>query len=385
MKKLGQGPLKGVKIVEIGSIGPAPFCCMLLADLGAEVVRIDRPAGHDGGAPVEPRFELLNRSRRSIQMNLKATEAVAAALRMVAQADILIEGFRPGVMERLGLGPETCMNLNPRLVYGRMTGWGQDGPLSKAPGHDINYISLTGALHAIGREGEAPAIPLNLIGDFGGGSLYLALGVLSALLEARSSGQGQVVDAAMVDGAASLMTLIYGLHAAGYWKDERGTNRLDSGAPWYNTYETLDGKYVSIAANETRFYLEALSVLGLRVEELPAQHDKSGWPLMKQRFSEIFQTRTRDEWVELAANTQACIVPVLSLAEAPRHPHMQQRGSFINLDGVMQPSPAPRFSRTPGAIQNPPPHPGQDNDAVLSDWGFSEQDRHALRAVGALL
>jgi alpha-methylacyl-CoA racemase len=263
MKKMAQGPLKGVKIVEIGGIGPAPFCCMLLADLGAEVIRIDRPAGHDGGAPVASKFDLLNRSRRSVQMDLKKPEAVAAVLRMVAQADVLIEGFRPGVMERLGLSPDACLKANPRLVYGRMTGWGQDGPLAQAPGHDVNYIALTGALHAIGRAGETPAIPLNLVGDFGGGSLYLALGVLSALLEARSSGQGQVVDAAMVDGSASLMTLIYGLFAADYWKDERGVNRLDSGAPWYNIYETQDGKHVSIAANEARFYREALGVLCL--------------------------------------------------------------------------------------------------------------------------
>ncbi|WP_085704719.1 CaiB/BaiF CoA-transferase family protein [Pseudomonas sp. B8(2017)] len=385
MNKQAQGPLKGVKIVEVGGIGPAPFCCMLLADLGAEVVRIDRPAGHDGGAPVDARFDLLNRSRRSVQMNLKQPEAVAAVLRMVEQADVLVEGFRPGVMERLGLGPEVCLSANPRLVYGRMTGWGQDGPLAQAPGHDVNYISLTGALHAMGRAGEAPAIPLNLVGDFGGGSLYLALGILSALLEARTSGQGQVVDAAMVDGAASLMTLVYGFHAAGYWKDERGTNRLDSGAPWYNVYETQDGKHVSIAANEGRFYREALGVLGLKEQDLPAQHDQAGWPLMKQRFAEVFKTRTRDEWTALAAGTQSCIVPVLSLAEAPQHTHVQQRGSFVEVDGVLQPAPAPRFSRTPGAIQNPPPHPGQDADAVLADWGFSAQEQQCLRTAGAVL
>ena len=385
MRTRAQGPLKGVKIVEIGSIGPAPFSCMLLADQGAEVIRIDRPAGHDGGAPIAARFDLLNRSRRSVQMNLKSPEAVAAVLRMVAQADVLIEGFRPGVTERLGLGPDACLKANPRLVYGRMTGWGQSGPLAQAPGHDVNYISLTGALHAMGRQGEAPAIPLNLVGDFGGGSLYLALGVLSALLEARSSGQGQVVDAAMVDGATSLMTLLYGFMAAGYWKDERGTNRLDSGAPWYNVYATQDGKHVSIAANETRFYREALGVMGLKEEELPGQHDQAGWPLMKQRFAEVFKTRTRDEWTALAVGTQSCIAPVLSMAEAPRHAHVQQRGCFVEVEGVVQPAPAPRFSRTPGAIQNPPPHPGQDTEAVLGDWGFSAQEQHALRAAGAVL
>jgi alpha-methylacyl-CoA racemase len=385
MKRQTQGPLAGIKIVEVGSIGPAPFCCMLLADLGAEVVRIDRPAGHDGGAPIEARFDLLNRSRRSVQMNLKKPEAVAAVLRMVEQADVLIEGFRPGVMERLGLGPEACIEANPRLVYGRMTGWGQTGPLAQAPGHDVNYISLTGALHAMGRVGEAPAIPLNLVGDFGGGSLYLALGILSALLESRSSGQGQVVDAAMVDGATSLMTLIYGLNAASYWKDERGTNRLDSGAPWYNVYETKDGKHVSIAANETRFYREALAVLGLDEQALPEQHDHASWPLMKQHFAEVFKTRTRDEWVAVAAGTQSCITPVLSLSEAPQHVHIQQRGSFVEVDGVVQPAPAPRFSRTPGAIQNPPPYPGQDGDAVLTDWGFSINEQQAMRTAAAVL
>ncbi|MFJ4192541.1 CaiB/BaiF CoA transferase family protein [Pseudomonas sp. NPDC089534] len=385
MKTQAKGPLAGIRIVEVGSIGPAPFCCMLLADLGAEVVRIDRPAGHDGGAPIDARFELLNRSRRSVQMNLKQPEATAAVLRMVEQADVLVEGFRPGVMERLGLGPDTCLAANPRLVYGRMTGWGQDGPLARAPGHDVNYISLTGALHAMGRAGEAPAIPLNLVGDFGGGSLYLALGILSALLEARGSGRGQVVDAAMVDGAASLMTLIYGFHAAGYWKDERGSNRLDSGAPWYNVYETLDGKHVSIAANEGRFYREALGVLGLEERDLPAQHDQAGWPLMKRRFAEVFKTRSRDEWAVRAEGTQACIVPVLSLSEAPGHAHVRQRGSFVEVGGVVQPAPAPRFSRTPGAIQNPPPRPGQDTEAALADWGFSPQEQQRLRAAGAVL
>ncbi|MFJ4376493.1 CaiB/BaiF CoA transferase family protein [Pseudomonas japonica] len=385
MNTKAQGPLAGIRIVEIGGIGPAPFCCMLLADLGAEVVRIDRPAGHDGGAPVDARFELLNRSRRSVQMNLKQPEAVAAVLRMVEQADVLVEGFRPGVMERLGLGPDVCLQANPRLVYGRMTGWGQSGPLAQAPGHDVNYIAVTGALHAMGRAGEAPAIPLNLVGDFGGGSLYLALGLLSALLEARGSGQGQVVDAAMVDGAASLMTLIYGFHAAGYWKDERGSNRLDSGAPWYNVYETRDGRHVSIAANEGRFYREALQVLGLDPAELPDQHDQAGWPLMKQRFAEVFKGRTRDEWAARAEGTQSCIVPVLSLGEAPGHAHVRQRGSFVEVAGVVQPAPAPRFSRTPGAIQNPPPRPGQDSEAALRDWGFSAAEQQALRSCGAVL
>lgn len=384
-KKKVQGPLAGIKVVEVGGIGPGPFCCMLLADLGAEVVRIDRPAGHDGGASIEARFDLLNRGRRSVQMDLKKPEAAAAVLRLVKQADVLIEGFRPGVMERLGLGPDACLKANSRLVYGRMTGWGQEGPMAQVPGHDINYISLTGVLHAVGRAGEAPAIPLNLTGDFGGGSLYLALGVVSALLESRSSNQGQVVDAAMVDGSASLMTLLYGFYAAGYWKDERGANRLDSGAPWYNVYETKDGKYVSIAANEGRFYREAMGILGLDWKVLPDQHDQSAWPKVKALFSAVFKSRTRDEWVELAQCTQSCITPVLSLAEAPQHAHILSRGTFVEVEGVVQPAPAPRFSRTPGAIQNPPPQPGQDSEEVLREWGFTAQEFETLRTAGAVL
>lgn len=384
-EKKKHGPLAGIRIVELGGIGPGPFCCMLLADLGADVIRIDRPPGHDGGAPIDARFDLLNRSRRSAMMDLKKPEAAAAVLRLVAQADAFIEGFRPGVAERLGLGPQACLAANPRLVYGRMTGWGQTGPLAQAPGHDINYISLTGVLNAVGRAGEPPAIPLNLVGDFGGGSMYLALGVVSAILEARGSGRGQVVDAAMVDGSASLMTLLYGFRAAGYWSDERGTNRLDSGAPWYNVYETSDGKYVSMAANEGRFYRAALVVMGLQDEPLAAQHDRSGWPAMQARFAAVFRSRTQAEWVALAAGSESCITPVLSMAEAPAHPHLRERGTFVELDGVPQPAPAPRFSRTPGAIQSPPARPGQHTREVLSDWGLSTADIDALHAVGAAL
>jgi alpha-methylacyl-CoA racemase len=378
-----KGPLAGVRIVELGSIGPAPFCCMLLADLGADVIRIDRPPGHDGGAPIAARFDLLNRSRRSAMMDLKKPEAVAAVLRMVRDADVLVEGFRPGVAERLGLGPEDCHAVNPRLVYGRMTGWGQEGPLAQEPGHDINYIALTGVLHSVGRAGEAPAIPLNLAGDFGGGSLYLALGIVSAVLEARGSGRGQVVDAAMVDGSASLMTLIYGMRAAGYWGDERGTNRLDSGAPWYNVYETQDGKHVGIAANEARFYRNALKLLGLDDVDPRQQHDQTTWPAMKQRFAAAFRTRTRDDWAALAAGTESCITPVLSMAEAPAHPQLQARRTFVEVDGVVQPAPAPRFSRTAPSIQRPPARAGQHTDEVLSDWGFSPSEIEVLRAAGA--
>ncbi|TPQ41094.1 CaiB/BaiF CoA transferase family protein [Cupriavidus pinatubonensis] len=380
-----QGPLAGVRIVELGGIGPVPFCCMLLADLGADIIRIDRPPGHDGGQPGDPRFNLLNRSRRSAALDLKKAEAKDAVLKLVGQADALVEGFRPGVAEKLGLGPENCLAANPALVYGRMTGWGQDGPLAHAPGHDINYISLTGLLHAVGTAGGPPVIPLNLAGDLGGGSLYLALGVVSAILESRRSGKGQVVDAAMVDGSASLMTLFYGMFASGYWKDERGTNRLDSGAPWYNVYETQDGRWISVGSNEARFWRQTLEVLGLDEAEMPDQHDRSRWPEVQARFAEIFRTRTRDEWCALAEGREVCFAPVMSLAEAPGHPHLRARGTFVERDGVVQPAPAPRFSRTPGAIQNSPARPGEHTDVVLGDWGFSAPDIAALRAAGAIV
>lgn len=383
MAEKARGPLAGVRIVELGGIGPGPFCCMLLSDLGAEVLRIDRPPGYDGGAPIAARFDLLNRGRRSVAMDLKQPAAVQAVLRLVGQADALVEGFRPGVAERLGLGPDACHAVNPRLVYGRMTGWGQDGPMAQAAGHDINYISLTGVLHSVGKAGESPSIPLNLAGDFGGGSLYLALGVVSAILESRSSGRGQVVDAAMVDGSASLMTLIYGMRAAGYWGDERGTNRLDSGAPWYNVYETRDGKYVGIGANESRFYRNAVKLIGLDEARLPDQHDRAGWPAMREQFAAAFRTRTRDEWTALAKDADACITPVLSLAEAPTAPHLQARGTFVEVDGVIQPAPAPRFSRTAGAIQRPPARPGEHTDEALRDWGFSDRELQELHAAGA--
>ncbi|HBN8522167.1 CaiB/BaiF CoA transferase family protein [Pseudomonas aeruginosa] len=384
MGRKATGPLSGVKIVELGGVGPGPFACMLLSDLGAEVIRIDRPAGYDGGAPMDARFNLLNRGRRSAAFDLKNASAVDAVLRLVAKADVLIEGFRPGVAERLGLGPEECLAVNPCLVYGRMTGWGQEGPLAHAPGHDINYISLTGVLHAIGKAGEPPSIPLNLAGDFGGGSLFLALGVVSALLESRVSGKGQVVDAAMVDGSASLMTLVYGMYAAGYWSDERGTNRLDSGAPWYNVYETSDGKYVSIGANEARFYNNAIRLLELEEADLPDQHDRSGWPTMQRQFAAAFKRRTRDEWTVLASTVEACITPVLSLEEAPNNPHLKARQTFLEIDGVVQPAPAPRFSRTPGSIQYPSTDPGQTTDEVLQSWGFSAEELSALRTAGAI-
>jgi alpha-methylacyl-CoA racemase len=380
-----QGPLAGIRIIELGGVGPAPFCCMLLSDLGAEIVRIDRPPGYDGGAPVDHRFNLLHRGRRSAALDLKNKEAVAAVLKLVSRADALIEGFRPGVAEKLGLGPDACLAVNPGLVYGRMTGWGQYGPFAQEPGHDINYISLTGVLHSVGREQGPPAIPLNLAGDFGGGSLYLALGVVSAILERQRSGKGQVIDAAMVDGSASLMTLFYGMRAGGYWHDERGTNRLDSGAPWYNVYETKDGRWLSVGSNESRFWRNTLQLLGLREDEMPGQHDRSHWPEVHEKFAAVFRTRTRDEWCALAEGREVCIAPVMSMSEAPDHPHLRARETFVVRDGVVQPAPAPRFSRTPGAIQRSPPTPGEHTEAVLSDWGFSADELAALREAAAIV
>lgn len=384
MTRTSSGPLAGIRIVELGGVGPTPFCCMLLSDLGADILRIDRPPGYDGGAPVEPRFNLLNRGRRSAALDLKNAAAVEAVLKLVRGADAVVEGFRPGVAEKLGLGPDECLTANPRLVYGRMTGWGQDGPLAHAPGHDVNYVSLTGVLHSVGRAGGPPVIPLNLAGDFGGGSLYLALGLVSALLESRSSGQGQVIDAAMVDGSASLMTLFYGLHAAGYWNDERGTNRLDSGAPWYDVYETKDGRWLSVGSNEARFWRNTLRLLGVPEDDMPDQHDRSRWPEMRTRLAAVLRTRTRDEWCALAEDQEVCIAPVLSLTEAPDHPHLRARGTFVEVEGVVQPAPAPRFSRTPGAIQGPPAEPGQHTDEVLGGWGFTTDELCALRAAGAI-
>lgn len=357
------GPLSGVRIVELGGVGPTPFAAMLLADLGADVVRVERPAGYDGGAPVEPRFQLMNRGRRTLPVDLKDPAGVDTALTLIERADALVEGFRPGVAEKLGVGPDEALAVNPRLVYGRMTGWGQDGPLATAPGHDLTYIAVTGALHAIGPADGPPSIPLNLVGDFGGGALYLALGVVSALLEAQRSGRGQVVDAAMVDGAASLMTAFYGFRAGGYWSDERAANRLDSGAPWYHVYETSDGRWIGVAANETRFWRNLVELLGFATDDLPEQHDRTRWPEVVERFAEIFRTRTRDEWCALAEGREACLAPVLSMAEAPEHPHLHARGTFVEVDGIVQPAPAPRFSRTPGSIRRPDP-----TADVLADW-----------------
>ncbi len=376
--------LSGYRIIELAGIGPGPMCAMLLSDMGADVARIDRMADAGLGISAETKFNFLNRGRRSIALDLKQPEAIEALLKMVERADALIEGFRPGVTERLGLGPEVCLKRNPRLVYGRMTGWGQEGPLAHAAGHDINYIALSGALGSIGRRGEGPVPPLNLVGDFGGGALYLALGVVAGLLEAQKSGKGQVVDAAMVDGAASLMTAIYGLRASGIWSEHRGDNILDTGAHYYDVYETKDGQYVSIGSIEPKFYEELLTLSGLKNEELPRQNDRAKWPAMKERVRALFKTKTRAEWCKIMEGSDVCFAPVLSMDEAPEHPHNRHRGTFVESGGVRQPGPAPRFSRTPSKIQRPPARPGEHTEEALSDWGFSASDLARLRECGAI-
>jgi len=385
------GPLTGLRIVEFAGIGPGPYGAMLLADLGADVIRLERaqsvrPREQRNGAA--PSLDLLARGRRSIGIDLKHPEGLEAALRLVERAEVLIEGFRPGVMERLGLGPEVCLERNPAIVYGRMTGFGQQGPLAHAAGHDINYIALAGALEPIGRKGEAPVPPLNLVGDFGGGGMLLAFGIMAALYEARSSGRGQVVDAAMVDGAASLMTLIHGMRQAGVWQPERGTNLLDTGAPFYEVYETADGQFVSLGALEPQFYAEFVRRVELEdafaPEPLPAQMDRTRWPDLHERLVALFRTKTRAEWCELLEGTDVCFAPVLRPDEASQHPHMRERGTFVEVAGVEQPGPVPRFSRTPGEIQGPPARPGDHTDSALADWGFSAEEIQALRSRKAI-
>ena len=379
------GPLSGRKIVELAGIGPGPYCAMLLAELGADVVRVDRLGESNLGMPGKTtKFELMNRSRRSVAVDLKKREGVEAVLKLVDKADALIEGFRPGVTERLGLGPDVCLKRNPRIVYGRMTGWGQHGPLSHAAGHDWNYIAITGALHPIGRKGEAPVPPLNLVGDFGGGALFLALGIVAGMLHADKSGQGQVVDAAITDGVASLMTLFYGMMGNGTWLDQRSSNILDTAAPFGEVYETKDGKWVTVLAIEQKFYAELIQRMGLDPATLPHQYDREQWPAMKKRFAEVFKTKTRDEWCEIMEGTDACFGPVMTMIEAPTHRHNVARGTFVEIDGVVQPQAAPRFSRTPAEIQRPPARAGEHTDEVLADWGF-EGDRIAkLREAGAV-
>src|SRR3954462_9535038 len=354
------GPLAGIRVLEFEAIGPGPFAGMLLADLGADVLVVDRPADSDLGLKRERWYDVMMRGKRSVTLDLKSSPAKEAALALLEKADALIEGFRPGVMERLGLGPEAALARNPRLVYGRMTGWGQDGPLAARAGHDINYIALAGVLHAFGRRGEAPVPPLNLVGDFGGGGMLLAFGVACALLEAQRSGKGQVVDAAMVEGAAILTAMFYGMR--GFWTTERGTNLLDTGAHFYDVYETKDGEYVSIGSIEPQFYAELRGLAGLDSDEWSAQMDRSQWPALKVKIAEVFKTKTRDEWNALMEHTDVCYAPVLSLDEAREHPHNVERGTFKEVAGVVQPGPAPRFSRTPGAIQGPAAHAGQHTD-----------------------
>jgi alpha-methylacyl-CoA racemase len=378
------GVLSGYRVIELAGIGPGPMCAMLLSDMGADVLRIDRMAEAGLGIAMDQKYSFLNRGRRSAAFDLKRPEAIDAVLKLVEKADALIEGFRPGVTERLGLGPDDCLKRNPRLIYGRMTGWGQEGPLAHAAGHDINYIALSGALHSFGRKGDAPVPPLNLVGDFGGGALYLALGVVAGLLEAQKSGKGQVVDAAMVDGAASLMTAIYGMHASGFWNNNRGENILDTGAHYYEVYETKDGKYVAIGSIEAKFYAELLRLSGLQGVELPHQQDRSKWPAMKERLKEIFRTKTRDEWCKIMEGSDVCFAPVLNMDEAPQHPHNRHRGTFVEAGGVTQPGPAPRFSRTPSKIQRPPARPGEHTEEALRDWGFDNSDLERLRGCGAI-
>lgn len=368
----------------MAGIGPGPMCAMLLAELGATVLRLERKEPADLGIKRPRKYDLLLRSRPAIGVDLKTQDGVDLVKTLVGRADGLIEGFRPGVMERLGLGPDICQELNPRLVYGRITGWGQDGPLAHAAGHDLNYIALTGGLAAFGRAGQAPTVPLTVIGDFGGGALYLALGMLAGLIEARGSGRGQVVDAAMLDGAMSLFTVFYGLRAAGVWRDGRGTNLTDSGSHFCEVYECADGKWISIGSIEAKFHAELLEKLGLEESDIPDRMDRSRWVEHKKRLTELFLSKTRDEWCAVMEGSDVCFAPVLSMAEAPNHPHNVARGAFVEVDGVIQPGPAPRFSRTPGQIQSPPPDPGQHSEAILADWGWSADAIAALRSAGAI-
>ncbi len=363
------GPLKGMKVVEMAGIGPGPFCASLFADLGATVLRIDRPVPSGLGTPRPLEFNLAMRSRPAIKVNLKKQEGIEFAMTLIERADALIEGFRPGVMERLGLGPEDCFTRNPKLVFGRMTGWGQEGPMANAAGHDLNYIALTGALHATGQKNGPPTFPMNLLGDFGGGAMYLAFGVMSAIYEAQQSGKGQVVDCAMVDGVASLMTSIYGMFAGGLMTHERGTNSNDSGAHFYNVYECKDGEWVSIAAIEPKFYEELLGYLGISQSNLPSQRDKEHWPKMKALFASKFITKTREEWRTIMEGTDACFAPVLTASEAPEHPHFKERGTFVNVAGVPQPLAAPLFSRTKPASPTMPVSPVSIAPSdVLGEW-----------------
>ena len=375
------GPLNGFKIIEIAGIGPGPYCGMLLADLGAEVVRVDRAEAAAGGTGSPA--DIAARGKRSVGVNLKSPAGVEVVLRLVERADALFEGFRPGVMERLGLGPDVCLGRNVALVYGRMTGWGQEGPLAKVAGHDINYIALAGALFHMGRRGQPPTPPLNLVGDFGGGGLLLAYGIVCALLERTRSGKGQVVDAAMIDGAASLMGVFFGAHHSGFWTEERGANMLDSGAHFYDAYETRDGKWISIGSIEGQFYALLLQQIGIPADELP-QWERERWPELKEKVAAVIRSRSRDEWCATMEGTDVCFAPVLTMGEAPQHPHNAARGTFVEVGGVAQPAPAPRFSRTRAELSHPPAAAGQHTDEVLRQWGFEDGEIRRLRNAMAI-
>ena len=376
------GPLHGLRIIELAGIGPGPMCCMLLADLGADVVRIDRLQPSGLGLALDRRFDVNSRSRRSVALDLKAAAGRDAALRLVQGADVLVEGFRPGVAEGLGLGPQSCLAINPRLVYGRMTGFGQTGPLAHAAGHDLNYIALSGVLHAVGPAGSKPVPPLNLVGDYGGGALYLAFGVMAALFERQRSGAGQVVDAAMVDGAASLASVFYGLAAGGQWSSARGANLLDGGAPFYDTYETADSRYISLAALEPKFFAKLAAALALEPRFVQRQHDRRLWPEMRQAIATAVRGRTRDDWCARLEGSDACFAPVLSFDEAPGHAHARERGAFVTVGGVVQPAPAPRFERTPAGPPSRAPRVGEHSRAVLREAGLPEGAIDALIAAG---
>jgi alpha-methylacyl-CoA racemase len=376
--------LEGFRVVEMGGIGPAPFAGALLGDLGADVVRIDRIAKPGVEPDLPARFDFYNRNKRSVALDLKQPLAIATVLKLVAQADALIEGFRPAVMERLGLGPEPCHAANPRLVYARMTGWGQDGPLAQEAGHDINYLALTGALHCLGDADRPPQPPLNLVADLGGGALYLTVGLLSAAMEARRSGRGQTIDVAMIDGVTHLMSAFQAFRQQGSWTERRSDNIVDGGAPFYGSYTTKDGKFIAVGAIERHFYANLLKVMGLSTEGLPDQNDRAAWPEMRQRFANIFAGRTRDEWVAAAMGHDACIAPVLTIDEAPSHPQMKARNVYTMFDGVRHPSPAPRFSSTPSELHTPPPSPGRDSRQALADWGVLPDHIATLETTGAM-
>jgi alpha-methylacyl-CoA racemase len=378
------GPLAGLRVIEMVGLGPCPFAAMMLADMGAEVIRIDRKPmpGSTGPFPIlGTKFDVLARGRRSLALDLKHPGAKDVVLQLAEQADVLLEGFRPGVMERLGLGPDACLERNPKLVYGRVTGWGQNGPLAQAAGHDLNYVALSGMLHAMGRADSPPAPPLNLVGDFGGGAMMLAFGVLCGVFEARASGKGQVVDAAMTDGSALLGAMMYGLRAFGMWNDKREANMLDGGAPFYDTYACADGKFISIGAIEPQFYAQLLELTGASDPDFAKQWSQPRWPQLKAKFAALFATRTRDEWCALLEGTDVCFAPVLDMAEAPAHPHNLARGTFMEVDGVPQPAPAPRFSRTAPEVAAAPAAPGQHGEQVLADWGWSLDAIETLKAA----